>query len=77
MMVFVNTLIGSGGMFFFIGVMLPVTGWRYAREIQQPARSAAVRQDDRPAPPAPTAPGRATTGTAAQQHIAQPSTPRT
>jgi hypothetical protein len=77
MMVFVNTLIGSGGMFFFIGVMLPVTGWRYAREIQQPARSAAVRQDHRPAPAAPAAPGRATTGTAAQQHIAQPSTLRT
>ncbi|MDN7184030.1 O-antigen ligase family protein [Caballeronia sp. SEWSISQ10-4 2] len=74
MMVFVNTLIGSGGMFFFIGVMLPVTGWRYAREIQQPARSAAVRQNGRPAA---AAPGRATTGTAAQQHIAQPSTPRT
>jgi hypothetical protein len=77
MMVFVNTLIGSGGMFFFIGVMLPVTGWRYAREIQEPARSAAVRQDHRPASAAPAAPGRATTGTAAQQHIAQPSTLRT
>jgi hypothetical protein len=68
MMVFVNTLIGSGGMFFFIGVMLPVTGWRYAREIQQSARDAAARSD------AAVTPGRAATGTVAQQNIALPST---
>jgi len=68
MMVFVNTLIGSGGMFFFIGVMLPVTGWRYAREIQQLARDAAARSD------AAVTPGRAATGTVAQQNIALPST---
>ena len=68
MMVFVNTLIGSGGMFFFIGVMLPVAGWRYARERHQPqpAFEAAVRPDD------PSS--RVATGTAAQQHIALPST---
>jgi hypothetical protein len=68
MMVFVNTLIGSGGMFFFIGVMLPVTGWRYAREIQQSVRAAAVRSD------AALTPGRTATGTVAQQNIALPST---
>jgi len=67
MMVFVNTLIGSGGLFFFIGVMLPVAGWRYAREMQQPARTAALR------PAAGATPGRATTGTVAQQNIALPS----
>lgn len=68
MMVFVNTLIGSGGMFFFIGVMLPVTGWRYAREIQHPAaRAAAVRPD------AAATPDQATAGTEAQRNIALPS----
>jgi hypothetical protein len=55
-------------MFFFIGVMLPVTGWRYAREMQQPARAAAVRAE------AAVMPGGATTGTAVQRNIALPST---
>lgn len=66
MMVFVNTLIGSGGMFFFIGVMLPVAGWRYARERQQPVSKAVTGPDDRPGPVA--------TGTVAQRTIALPST---
>jgi hypothetical protein len=69
MMVFVNTLVGSGGMFFFIGVMLPVAGWRYAREmqraVQQPVRHASSRADDQPAPVA--------AGTPAQRNIALPS----
>jgi membrane protein implicated in regulation of membrane protease activity len=66
MMVFVNTLIGSGGMFFFIGVMLPVAGWRYAREMQQPVRHTVTRPDDQP--------GSVATGTVAQRNIALPST---
>ena len=74
MMVFVNTLVGSGGMFFFIGVMLPVTGWRYAREIQQSARATALRPGERAPSDAALTPGRAATGTVAQQNIALPST---
>jgi hypothetical protein len=49
-------------------VILPVTGWRYAREMQQPARADAVHTE------AALTPGRATTGTVVQRNIALPST---
>jgi hypothetical protein len=37
MMVFVNTLTGSGGLLFFLGVSFPVIAYRYDREIARPA----------------------------------------
>jgi hypothetical protein len=69
MMVFINTLTGSGGLFFYIGVMLPVAGWRYAREMQKRVRHAApvpyVAPSGQPEPVA--------AGTAVQRDIALPS----
>ncbi|WP_162831497.1 O-antigen ligase family protein [Paraburkholderia caffeinilytica] len=44
MMVFVNTLIGLPGMFFFVGVILPVIGLRHAREAHAAAPAASVRR---------------------------------
>ncbi|MGF6758815.1 hypothetical protein [Paraburkholderia sp. GAS42] len=52
MMIFSNTLAGMTGMFFFIGVLMPVNGLRYAREAEAAARRAAAkRRADAPAPP--------------------------
>ncbi|SAL27237.1 glucose-6-phosphate isomerase [Caballeronia sordidicola] len=70
MMVFVNTLVGAGGVFFFIGVILPVAGRRYALEMQSRSEMKLKAQKDMTAAeghaPAPA-------GTAAQLSIARPS----
>ncbi|WP_176058035.1 hypothetical protein [Paraburkholderia sp. BCC1876] len=46
MMIFINTLTSVSGMFFFLGVTLPVISLRYARECQtpRPASGAAARR---------------------------------
>ncbi|MBN3757135.1 hypothetical protein G3N95_29630 [Paraburkholderia sp. Tr-20389] len=51
MMVFVNTLTATSGMFFFIGVLMPVIGLRYAREAPRLAaeRAAAKAREPEPA----------------------------
>ncbi len=69
MMVFLNTLVGGGGVFFFIGVMLPVAGRRYALEMQTRADQQVKAQ----ARAAASAEAPAPSGTAAQQSIALPS----
>jgi hypothetical protein len=69
MMVFLNTLVGGGGVFFFIGVMLPVAGRRYALEMQTRADQQVKAQ----ARAAASAEAPARSGTAAQQSIALPS----
>jgi hypothetical protein len=43
MMVFINTLTAVSGMFFFLGVTLPVISLRYARERQATQAAAASR----------------------------------
>ena len=68
MMVFLNTLVGGGGLFFFIGVMLPVAGRRYALEMQTRV-SRRMKAQKRAADAETPAPS----GTAAQQSIALPS----
>jgi hypothetical protein len=68
MMVFVNTLVGGAGMLFFIGVMLPVAGRRYALEIQTRADQRLKTQKRAADEKAPVP-----VGTAAQQSIALPS----
>jgi hypothetical protein len=44
MMVFINTIISLSGMFFFVGVMLPVIGLRHARESGKEAKAPSTRQ---------------------------------
>jgi hypothetical protein len=39
-MVMVNTLVSTSGMFFFIGVMMPVIGLRHARDVEYKSRKA-------------------------------------
>jgi hypothetical protein len=43
MMVFINTLTSVSGMFFFLGVTLPVISLRYARERHSAVAAAPVR----------------------------------
>ncbi|MEM5437246.1 hypothetical protein [Paraburkholderia diazotrophica] len=52
MMTMTNTLIGVTGMFYFIGVMLPVIGLRHARRTAHAAKKAAARTPESVAPPA-------------------------
>ncbi|SEI40893.1 hypothetical protein [Paraburkholderia diazotrophica] len=61
MMAFTNTLVGVTGMFYFIGVMLPVIGLRHARRTAHAAKKAAART------PAPAAPAAAMARTARSQ----------
>ncbi|CAG4891392.1 hypothetical protein R52603_01187 [Paraburkholderia saeva] len=51
MMIFSNTLAGMTGMFFFIGVLMPVNGLRYAREMEAAARREKAKRQAA-APPA-------------------------
>jgi uncharacterized membrane protein len=44
MMIFINTLTAVSGMFFFIGVTLPVISLRYARERHSPVAATRARQ---------------------------------
>jgi hypothetical protein len=44
MMVFINTIISLSGMFFFVGVMLPVIGLRHARESGKEPGAPSTRQ---------------------------------
>jgi hypothetical protein len=44
MMLFSNTLSGMTGMFFFIGVLMPVNGLRYVRETEAAARREAAKR---------------------------------